>query len=275
MNFQRARGILLIVGTGFAVATLTAAAQTTAPAKSPSFEVASIRQNMNPNPGWRLRFSPDGIDATDVTLQYAIREAYAVYDDRLWSGGPAWLNERRFDIEAKFDVSEFPNPTIEQRRAMLQKLLADRFKLVVHHETKDLPIYELVVAKKGPKLTESKPEEIHLSGLTGKPVCSIAQTSRAGGIELRGCSTKNLADTLTHFPVIGRTVLDKTGLTGLYTIELYWRREIPSASASASPDLSLPSIFTALKEQLGLELKPTKGPLDTIVIDHVEMPTAN
>jgi uncharacterized protein (TIGR03435 family) len=290
MSFRHTLKRLTVLSMSFVLATLIAAAQTAVPAKAPTFEVASIRQNMNPNPHWHMFFTADGVNAMDVTLQYAIRFAYGVYQNWLWSGGPEWLNERRFDIQAKYDVSEYPKPTPQQRRAMLQQLLADRFKLVVHHETKEFPLYDLVVAKNGPKFSESKPEEVQHNRINGGPVCVHFRSQGSHGLGLRGCSVKDLAFTLTGYPQIGRTVVDKTGLTGLYTFELHWRPEnrsasvplasissalTPSPSVLAASDMSLPSIFTALKEQLGLELKPTKGPLDTIVIDHAEMPSAN
>ena len=219
-----------------------------------------------------MSFTADGVDAVDVTLQYVIRQAYGVYDDKLWSGEPAWLGEKRFDVQARFDVSQYPNLTREQRQAMLQKLLADRFKLVVHHETRDVPLYALVVAKQGPKIQESKPDEVHLSGLDGRAVCHLMRSSR-GDLAFQGCYLKSLVTNLAFIPDVGRTVVDKTGLAGLYTFELKWTPDNPSTSAS--PDLSAPSIFTALEEQLGLKLESTKGPLDTIVVDHVEMPSEN
>jgi uncharacterized protein (TIGR03435 family) len=265
------RGILAI--TGFVLATLFATAQTPPLARTPTFEVASVKQNLNPNPRWHMSFTPDGVDAIDVTLQYAIREAYGIYEDKLWSGGgAAWLNERRFDIQAKFDVSKYPNITREQRQAMLQQLLADRFKLVVHHETREFPLYALVVAKNGPKIQESKPEDIRRSGLDGRAMCTLLR-SRPGFLAFRGCYLQGLVTSLTFVPDIGRTVVDKTGLTGIYTFELKWTPVNPSASASL--DSSAPSIFTALQEQLGFKLESVKGPLDTVVIDHVEMPSEN
>jgi uncharacterized protein (TIGR03435 family) len=271
-GFKQMRGILAIMGAGFVLATLIATAQTPPPTEPPTFEVASVKQNLNPNPLWHMSPTLDGVDAIDVTLQYAIRQAYGVYDDKLSSGGPAWLNERRFDIQAKFDVSKYPNPTREQRQAMLQQLLADRFKLVVHHQTREFPLYALVVAKNGPKIQESKPEDIHRSGLDGRVMCHLLR-SRPGDLAFQGCYLQSLLTNLAFVPDVGRTVVDKTGLAGLYTFELKWTPDNPSASAS--PDLSAPSIFTALQEQLGLKLESTKVPLDTIVIDHVEMPSEN
>jgi uncharacterized protein (TIGR03435 family) len=247
-------------------------------AKTPSFEVASIKQNMNPNPAWRLNFTPDGVSARDVTLLWALSEAYGVRDLSLTSGGPAWIDEKRFDIEAKYDVSLYPNLTRQQRMEMLQQLLADRFKLVVHHEAKDFPLYALVVVRSGSKLVETKPEDIQQSRMGG-PVCHVTGVSRSS-LKLVGCTSGDLANILygAARSDLGRRVEDRTGLKGTYTVDLHWG---PIAAASPLPDASNPSdaggpsIFTAVKEQLGLELKPINGPLDTIVIDHVEMPSEN
>jgi uncharacterized protein (TIGR03435 family) len=248
-----------------------------APVGAPTFEVASITQNMNPNPRWNMYFTQDGLHATDVTLLWALHEAYGVYDDDLWSGGPAWLDKARFDIEAKYDVSKYPNLTKEQRQAMLQQLLADRFKVVVHHVTKEFPLYALTVAKRGPKFEETKPGELRRNSENGV-VC--VGGGRRGTIELHGCTTKQFAFDLSGYGYfdLGRKVVDQTGLSAYYTFVLHWARvdatNQPGNDPSAN-DPNDPSIFTAVKEQLGLELKPTKGPLDTIVIDDAEMPTEN
>ncbi|MGH9606904.1 MAG: TIGR03435 family protein [Terracidiphilus sp.] len=272
MSIQRMLQTLL-AGAASLVPTSLAAAQPTPLAKTPAFEVASVRQNTNPFSGWRLIFTPDGVDGLNVTLQYAIQFAYGVYDDKLWSGGPAWLGERRFNIQAKFDVSQYPHPTREQRQAMMQQLLADRFKLVVHHATREFPLYDLVVAKNGSKLAEAKPADVERSHLDGAAECLHSLPAHRGGHAYQGCSMRDLASSLSYIREVGRTVVDKTGLTGRYTFELDWTPE--DGPASTASDAAYPALFTALKEQLGLELKPSKGPLDTIVIDHVEMPSPN
>jgi uncharacterized protein (TIGR03435 family) len=273
MVFGCTRLTLSIVATGLVFAGGTLCAQTAA-SNPPEFEVASIRQNLNPNPHWRMNFTADGVSAIDVTLQYAIEEAYGLYDDQRWSGGPVWLGERRFDIQAKFDVSRYPNPTPDQRKAMLQQLLADRFKLAVHHEGKEFPLYALTIAKTGPKLKESAPDEIQHSKLNGTPICLVAR-SRPGLLGLQGCTMGDLAQMLTGWTRrdLGRTIIDQTGLTGRYTLALQWT--LATAQPSGTEADPGPDILTAVKEQLGLEMKPIKGPLDTIVIDHVEMPTEN
>jgi uncharacterized protein (TIGR03435 family) len=214
----------------------------------------------------------DGLDATGVSLRYVLQNAYGIYDNSLWSGGPGWIDSIKFDIQARFDVSKFPNVTHEQRMAMLQDILADRFKLAVHHGTKISPIYTLGIVKDGPKLKESLPSEVRRSGINGNPVCQIL-ASKGAHFAMQGCTMADLSSRLTYVGDIGRPVVDKTGLTGRYNFELNWS---PSSQISSSTsDIPLPSIFTALEEQLGLKLESTKGTLDTIVIDHVEMPSSN
>ncbi len=225
-----------------------------------------------------MYFTADGVHATDVTLFWALHEAYGIYDSDLWSGGPAWLDKARFDIEAKYDVSQYPSLAQEQRQAMLQQLLADRFKLVVHHEQKEFPLYALAVAKGGPKVEETKQEDLRKS-----PVLGVICVNKGGGrgvIEMQGCTMAQFASSLggSARNDLGRKVVDQTGLAGYYTIALHWApvdTTNPSTTEVSAPQASEPSVFAAVKEQLGFELKPIKGPLDTIVIDHAEMPSEN
>jgi len=248
------------------------------PTTAPSFEVSSIHQNMSPNPAWRMSFTPNGVSAVDVTLRWALDEAYGITDDGLWSGGPSWIDKARFDIEAKYDVSQYPNLTREQRQVMLQQLLADRFKLVVHHESKEFPLYALVVTTRGSKVEETKQDELRTS--PGIGVICMYKKGGKGVIEMQGCTMAQFANGLGGYARtdLGRRVVNQTGLSGHYTISLHWApldAANPSTNELSAPEPSGPSIFTAVKEQLGLELKPIRGPLDTIVIDHAEMPTEN
>lgn len=225
-----------------------------------------------------MSFTPDGIHATDVTLLWALHEAYGVSDNDLWSGGPAWLDKARFDIEAKYDIEKYPNLTREQRQAMLQRLLANRFKVVVHHESKEFSLYALVVSKGGPKFEQTKPEDLRKSPVYG--VMCMIKEGREGVIGISGCTMTQFANDLATYGRndLGRKVVDQTELTGNYALALNWApvdRMNPSTTELNAPEPSGPSIFTAIKEQLGLELKPIKGPLDTIVIDHAEMPSEN
>lgn len=268
----RSPSIPLLIALAFASAGAPIAASQTTPSPNPrlSFDVASIRINKTANGRWRMNFTPDGLSAIGVSLQYIVHDAFGVYDNRLWSGGPPWIDSEKFDIEAKFDPTEFKNLDLPQRRVMLQLLLADRFKLVVHHETRDFPLYALVIAKNGPRLGESKPENIHYSGLDTKPVCHIVR-SKPGLVAFQGCSISALLSRLSSDSDVDRTVIDHTGITGCYDFELHWAPE----NAPPTAEFEGPAIFAALEQQLGLKLESTKGPLDVIFIDHAEMLSEN
>jgi uncharacterized protein (TIGR03435 family) len=218
------------------------------------------------------------VHATDVTLLWVLHEAYGIGDNDLWSGGPPWLDKARFDIEAKYDVSQHPSLTRGQRQAMLQQLLTDRFKVVVHHEAKEFPLYALAIAKGGPKVEETRQEDLQKNPVSG--VMCMNKRVGKGVIEMQGCTMMQFASSLGGDARndLGRKVVDQTGLTGYYSIALHWtpvETTNPSTTGLSAPEASGPSVFTAVKEQLGLELKPIKGPLDTIVIDHAEMPSEN
>ncbi|WP_263357795.1 TIGR03435 family protein [Acidicapsa ligni] len=244
--------------------------------KAPSFDVASIRENKNNDGRWKMEFTQDGLTAMGVSLRYVVKEAYGVYDDKRWLGGPEWMDSVKFNIEAKFDGTEYNKLTLDQRRAMLQALLADRFKLVVHHEMKEFPLYALVVTKNGPTLHERKAGELGHYGVAD--MSCLYKRSGRDNFEVEGCSMADLASSLTtgFAHDLGRTVIDKTGLTGRYDFALRWATESASVSTEpVAPEGAGPSIFKALPEQLGLRLEPTKGPLDVIVIDRAEMPSEN
>ncbi len=241
------------------------------PGNIPAFETVTIRQNLTTPPRWKMEFTADGVSAQDVTLRWAFQEAYGVYDQRLWTGGPDWFDDKRFDIEAKFDANAYPKLTIDQRMAMLQQLLADRFKLTVHRESKIFPTYSLTVAEGGSKLEASKPGDGRPSDVYG--VMCMHSRDAKGDLELKACSLQQIAEALTGTARadLGRIVVDRTGLTGRYNVKLNWTPNGAAAPASRADA----SIFAALEEQLGLKLNPVEGPLDTLVINHAEMPSEN
>lgn len=241
------------------------------PDRGPRFEVASVRQNLNPEPRWKLVFTDDGLHAMDVTLYYAMQDAYGVYDDALWQTVPAWTKEKRFDIEAKYDVEKYTHPTRKEQQAMFQALLEERFGLEVHHEAKEFPLYALVFAKSGMKLVESKPGDPKSTGPRG-PICLNTGTRVRGHLEMYGCPISAFTMRIKTLAQLGRMVVDQTGLEGRYDFKLDWTPD--NAPVSDEP-VAAPAFFTALEEQLGLQLKPTKGSLDTITVDHVEMSTEN
>lgn len=170
---------------------------------------------------------------------------------------------------------------------MLQSLLAERFHLVVRRDTKEMPVYALVVDKNGPKFKEaheSDPSIVDLKnppGVTGRPRFTIV---RRGRLTAQGVDMKSLADDLSNF--LGRVVVDKTGLARSYDVKLEWQPDenqvamfqtmgVPEGFGAPSPDAHLPSIFAALQEQLGLKLESQKGPVEIFTIESVERPSEN
>lgn len=236
----------------------------------PSFEVASIKPSAPGGRGMQMQIGGGGrFNAKNVTVKMLIQHAYNVRDFQI-SGGPAWLTSEHYDVVAKAEGDQQIRP--EQLRLMVQALLADRFKLTFHRDTKELPIYALVVAKNGPKLqpSEAQGEEQRMMRMGRGQV-----TAQGVGIDMLA---NNLAQQL------GRTVIDKTGLTGRYDLKLEWTPDIsqPFGPKEFGPDgpppaadPGGPSIFTALQEQLGLKLETQKGPVEIIVIDHIEKASEN
>jgi uncharacterized protein (TIGR03435 family) len=195
---------------------------------------------------------------------------YNAYEVRsIWDrppGLPAWTENDRFDVEAKADdeataamekLSTKEHEHLE--RVMLQSLLADRFQLRVHYESKSQPVYELVLAKNGPKIKPLPADQ--------KPGWAKATP---GEFIANGKSIADFAHFLSISNLAGRTVVDKTGLMGNYDFDLKWTPDNQQGTSDAGPTL-----FTALEEQLGLKVVPAKGPVQTLVVDHVERPTPN
>jgi len=214
---------------------------------------------------------PNGYTATGVTLRMLVQEAYGVYDDKLLSGGPAWIDSDKFDIEAKFDVTEISkwnSLTYRQRANMLQPLLAERFNVKVHHEMKPFSVYNLVLSKGGTKLQPTRPG---FSDDMGIGITCHVLKNRSGYTQRQDCTVASLDDLLHQ--ATGRSVVDKTGLAGHYDFELRWTPD--NISPTTEDDYSGPSIFAAVQEQLGLKLEPATAPLDVLVIDHAERPSEN
>jgi uncharacterized protein (TIGR03435 family) len=254
-----------------------AAPSTAAP---PPFEVATIKTSKPDPERSMLMFTPDGVSITGIPFAMVVREAFSTEDDHIF-GEPAWVKSSKFDIEAKVSPEDAPklkDMKFAERKAMLLQLLVDRFGLKYHHETRELPVYELVVAKGGVKMQAAKEQDPanarHLM-MFGGP----------GKIESTAMKVENLTHTLSG--QLGRTVVDKTGLTGQYDFTLTWTPDQPApgmthegdappaANSDAGDNSAGPSLFTALEEQLGLKLESAKGPQEVIVIDHIEQPSAN
>jgi uncharacterized protein (TIGR03435 family) len=228
-----------------------------------AYDVISVKRS-KPDEGMQVTTRPDGFSARNVTLWELIYNAYDVRAADPVKGLPGWAASTRFDVEAKMDDSTFAalqklpqQQTSQSQRSMLQSLLADRFQLRAHHETAERPIYDLVIANTGFKLKESQSSKSE--GWMG-----------SGQIHYLSSPISSLAFTLSNASEVGRLVVDKTGLTGHYDIAIKW-----TSDKGLSADDAGPSIFTALEEQLGLKLVPAKGPVDTIVVDHVEQPSPN
>ncbi len=263
------------------------------------YETTSIKPNQSDHSMFKMMFEPYGFSARSATLRMLIRTAYGVEENQI-SGAPNWVNSEYYDIEAKMDSSvadELGKFSDEQRNAerrrMLQLLLADRFKLAIHRETKELGAYSLVVAKNGPKLQEAKPGDTYPNGFKGPDGGSGAGMFRmgmyAGGSgELigQGLPMATLARLLSER--LQSTVLDSTGLTGNYDFTLKWASSVSQAPSPAplnisqqgagstpAPDSPAPSIFAAIQEQLGLKLESQNGSGELLVIDHAERPLEN
>ena len=286
----------LLVASGLSLA-LFAFQSATPP--GPQFEVASIKPDKSASQGMRLMMQPGGrFVGNNLTVKFLVEYAYDIKDSQL-SGAPSWMDSERYDVDAKPDettsaaINKMSRDEVGvEMRKMMQALLADRFKLAVTHETKDLPVYALVVAKSGPKIHQSTEEPL-APDPNGPPPGPPGPGQRRQGIMLNGRGEMTLtavplrmfADTLSR--IVGRVVIDKTGLTGNYDFTLKWTPEQgeglmgppgagPGGGASAPPpDASGPSIYTAVQEQLGLKLESQKAPTDCIVIQHVERPSEN
>jgi uncharacterized protein (TIGR03435 family) len=271
----------------------------TSGAPLPSFEVASIKLNRSADLMTRVDAPKGRFIATGITAKDLIAWAYAgislpLRDNQL-SGGPSWINSERYDIDAKLDDLQVealqklpPDQHILQIRLRVQSLLADRFKLVVRDETKELPVYALVIAKKGPKLQEAKPGDTYPNGIKGPDGRALPGMFWMESGQLTGQAIP-MSDLVRMLSTqLGSTVLDQTGLKGIYDIALKWvpdqgsKRMFlgtfgvkPATENPSPPESSGPSIFTAIQEQLGLKLESTKGPVESLIIDHVERPSEN
>ena len=235
-------------------------------------------------------FSPQGFTARGATLQTVIGAAYGIQAD-LMSGTPDWVNTEKYDIDVKLPDSAVENETKSKggigiaHQLMLQALLADRFKLTLHRQTKNLQVYELVAAEGGPKLQEAKPVYMNPNGINGPegrlPNRGMTRMSPGELID-QGATLQSLVEELSW--QLGRTVVDKTGLTGNYDFVLRWTPgpseagmaklmgSNPAPNSAVSSDIASP-LFNAIQEQLGLKLEPQTRPMQVLVIDHVEKPS--
>lgn len=220
------------------------------------FEAASVKPSPPESTDQRIEVQPGGrFRATNITLKGLLRMAYDVKGFQI-SGGPKWIDSARYDVEAK----ALGNPSAAERLVLMQALLADRFHLKLRRESKELPVYWLVVGKGGPKLQRA------------------ADDTRSYRV------SRGMVNTRTTMPALAnvfsnwleRVVLDQTGLQGTYEVKLEW---IPEENIRPDePEIaSRPgaSLFTAIQDQLGLKLEPRRGPVEFLVIETAEKPSEN
>jgi bla regulator protein BlaR1 len=239
-----------------------------------TFEVASVKPSAPDVSSVFIRPLGGGVQVTGASLKNLISFAYDMRPYQI-SGGSQWVDTERYDIDARAATSDANTPMdpakmSQERRKILEglkSLLADRFQLALHSETKEQPVYALVVNKGGPKLQEST-----------EPRGLIRKMGR-GTLKAQAVGLEKLALNLSN--ELGRPVIDKTGLAGKYDFELKWASSEASAAPPQTAEFALPadpdgpSIFTALQEQLGLRLESGKGPVEVLVIDRAERPSKN
>jgi uncharacterized protein (TIGR03435 family) len=265
--------------------------------ESVRFDVASVKPNVSGPTSMLSAFRGRRFTARYATVKNLISAAYGVQEHPLAnyqiSGGPGWLDSDRFDVVATApEIGDsprgtFPSPVL----AMLRSLLEERFQLRTHVETKELPVFALVLARRdgtlGPRMRRRT-----VDCVTGQAATTEirnlfnptpAERRRCGGrmgpgnLTASGATMTNIVSALTTLvPGLNRVVVDRTGLAGTFDIDLTWIFE-PTADTLGvplpPPDPNAPTLFTALQEQLGLKLESTKAPVDILVIDHVEHPT--
>lgn len=292
MRFNRLLSWLSLVA--LLVALVPLGAQTPAATGKPKFEVASVRENKGDDGKVMIGLQPGGrFNAVNVPLWDLIRQAFAVQRTQI-VGAPDWTETARYDIVAKAE-SEIPRggpgSPIGPMNFMLQDLLEDRFKLRAHRETREMPIYALVLArndrKPGAGLIASSVDCAAMRGRGARggpppgppppgerPACGMRMGPNqviAGGVPLA-----SLTQVLSQFAQ--RIVVDRTGLEGNFDIDLSFTPDrMPQGTPPGVPlpsiDPNGPSLFTALQEQLGLKLESERAPVEVVVIDHVERPT--
>ena len=252
------------------------------------FDVVSIKENVNGGPGAAvsdLRETPGRASLTNVSLRTLIQVAYQVQPRQL-VGEPDWVNNSRFDLLATTSGSA----SVAEMRMMLRPLLEDRFGLVVHTETREVPVYALILARRDGKLDPNlKVSTTDCQANGARPGYCPAPRSDGwataglilplfgqGRFQGRGLRMANVASALNN--VVDRTIVDKTGLTEPYEFDLTWTPDAllqPGATANGQANITAPSLFTALQEQLGLKLEPEKGPEQVLVVDKVQKPAEN
>jgi uncharacterized protein (TIGR03435 family) len=252
-------------------------------AQRPAFEVATIKRNTSLAQNGTAGFGAGArFRATNIDVLTLVRIAYGTGPSRMLPsqivGGPAWMSSDSYDITAKVAddlAGKSQAELIAVQPALLQSLLEDRFKLKIHRETRELAVYALVRARQdrglGPQLRPSR-----LDCNVDFSQCAVH--AAPGQFASGGAAITSLVNYLAS-AVVQRRVIDRTGLDGRFEIMLQWtpdRTPLPlNGDAPPAASADAPSIFAALQEQLGLKLESERGPVEVVVIDHVERPTEN
>jgi uncharacterized protein (TIGR03435 family) len=281
-----------------AVLTGTAAAAQTVPGPLPAFDVVSIRPHQDEGVsrmGIWFNTTPDGLFFKGGSLDMLLHFAFDVPRDRLLNE-PEWVTSSRFDVEAKVapeDAPRLETLTRQQHWAMLIPALEDRCRLKFHHESRKQQVYTLVVARGSAKLSEASPANSDATKPGTQSTAEAPQTPLMMGASPKGMTVKGHDATIESLiqmlsQQVGITVVDNTGLTGKYDFTLSWMPDEdswhlmglpipgPPPGRDGQPHEAMgPSIFAALEEQLGLKAEARKAPVDVIVIDHIEPPSAN
>jgi uncharacterized protein (TIGR03435 family) len=263
--------VLLISGAGMSAQS---------PAAHPpldSFEVATVKPTPPNWTGGRFirMLNADQFVARNHALKTLIAAAYNLSPKEI-SCGPAWVDSDHYDILAKTPGEV--RPDLDLQMSMLRELLSDRFKLAFHREQKEMSIYTLTVAKSGPKLKESTSTQA--ASPAGPPPLIFVLSPLSVRLPGRDATIGELASVMQR-AALDRPVVDRTGLTGRYDFDLEFmpdESEFGGAlgkSVEPTDNAGPPGLFTAIQQQLGLQLEATKGPVDALVIDHVERPSAN
>jgi uncharacterized protein (TIGR03435 family) len=277
------RGSLLTAAALLAIASPVHAQDASNGGKSPLYDAVSIKPNKSGPGMMRVNQANDGYSGTNVSLKMLIQYAYKLQTLDQIAGLPGWADSAGFDVNAKMDADSVEafkklskDDANDQRRVMMRQMLEDRFHLKVHHETREMSVYNLVIAKGGFLLKEADPDNTYPNGPKGPDGQSHAgmMMMRDGELTGQAIQISGLINFLSS--QLHRQVIDKTGLRGKYDLTLKFATDNPHEdSASAAPAEPAPSLITAVQEQLGLKLDSVKGPVDTIVVDHVEQPSEN
>jgi uncharacterized protein (TIGR03435 family) len=258
-SIQPARIRIVLIAVSFAFLAIVALGQN-AEIKPLTWDAISIKPHHSLDGSAMTRILPDGYEMVNMSIHSLVFEAFDIRSGDQITGWPSWANSDRFDVLAKMDedtTAAFEKLNgkdhAQQWHLLMRQILEDRFAFKFHTEQRVLPVFNMIVVKQGSKLKPSAPGEAASSWMSPGKFSAKALSAEAIVASIGGMA--------------GRVTFDKTGLTGLYDIELTW-------SPDGNPE-SGPEIFTALQEQLGLKLEPAKAPLDVVVLDHNERPSEN